>query len=512
MSDTSFPENLISAYLDGELSVEEAAKVQEWIAQHPKYAQLLDEFKQQSLAIKELPAFELDPEFANRVMASPEVAAVDHDKRNAAIVQTDRTIMGLEQWGGAVAAISALAALILVILGLPSLRGLQTNTVGMKAPEGLVQSADSALEGAVESEWDQAADARDDNVDSAAVKLAAEKELESSGLSMPGAGDALRESARSGAVSRAEKGSDGSLAEMDEAKSRGAMKGVGRKSGGRSENRLMGQTPQPRGILKQKLGQSPDSNASPQQPLITQAVDPFNGVNVIQVDMPSGFMQKKLLMQAMKDHQVELPGDGESLTADNGDPTFSGASVYYVLASPSQMSRFILDLSKSSPAVIAMYRLADVNRERVGQYLNFQQLESGADEAADEAADEEADEKADPRIERLKSTGFAVPMETMIVKGGDFIKGTSDDERFFDSRTKKPSAESLDSKVFQGGRSKPLAASPLKFFGKDESDTPRAAQVYLLIVRTRESLESDQTPSVEGENSKAFEGGVRPKK
>ena len=100
----------------------------------------------------------------------------------------------------------------------------------------------------------------------------------------------------------------------------------------------------------------------------------------------------------------------------------------------------------------------------------------------------------------------------MIVKGGDFIKGTSGDERFFDLRTKKPSAESLDSKVFQGGRSKPLAASPLKFFGNDESDTPRAAQVYLLIVRTRESLESDQTPSVEGENSKAFEGGVRPKK
>ena len=508
MSDISFPENLISAYLDGELSAEEAAKVQEWIAQHPKYAQLLDEFKQQSLAIKELPAFELDPEFANRVMASPEVAAVDRDERSAAIVQTDRTITGLEQWGGAVAAISALAALILVILGLPSLGGLQTNTVGMKAPEGLVQSADRALEGAVESEWDQAADARDDNADSAAVKLAAEKELESSGLSMPGAGDALRESARSGVLSRAEKGSDGSLAEMDEAKSRGAMKGVGGKSGERSENRLMGQTPQPRGILKQKLGQSPDSNASPQQPLITQAVDPFNGVNVIQVDIPSGLMQKKLLVQVMNDHQVELPGGGESLTADNGDPTFSGASVYYVLASPSQMSRFILDLSKSSPAVIAMYRLADVNRERVGQYLNLQQLESGADEAADE----EADEEADPRIERLKSTGFAVPMETMIVKGGDFIKGTSGDERFFDLRTKKPSAESLDSKVFQGGRSKPLAASPLKFFGNDESDTPRAAQVYLLIVRTRESLESDQTPSVEGENSKAFEGGVRPKK
>ena len=176
MSDTSFNENLISAYLDGELSPEDAAKVQDLMGQDPKYAQLLDELKQQSSALKQLPAFELDSQFAQRVMDSRGFAAVDRDERKGPVANAARASVGSEHWGGAIAVISALAALLLVVLGLPSLRNLQTDTVAVKAaPDKPAQSTEFAMEGNADAEMAQFDDASDLDVDSAGQKLAGEK-------------------------------------------------------------------------------------------------------------------------------------------------------------------------------------------------------------------------------------------------------------------------------------------------------------------------------------------------
>ena len=122
MSDASFSENLISAYLDGELSPEESVHVERMIEQNPAYAQLLEEFQHQSAAIKQLPKFELDPEFASRVMAHEAFAETGRDKPSTVALSSAQPVesgAGRERWIGAVASIGALAAMILVIMVLP---------------------------------------------------------------------------------------------------------------------------------------------------------------------------------------------------------------------------------------------------------------------------------------------------------------------------------------------------------------------------------------------------------
>ena len=512
MSDTSFNENLISAYLDGELSPEDAAKVQDLMGQDPKYAQLLDELKQQSSALKQLPAFELDSQFAQRVMDSRGFAAVDRDERNGPVAKAARASVGSEHWGGAIAVISALAALLLVVLGLPSLRNLQTDTVAVKAaPDKPAQSTEFAMEGNADAEMAQFDDASDLDVDSAAQKLAGEKEsrpLERLAEEKEAESLFFKDKARSSAVTPAGNESGG-------AKSRDAMKGMGGKGEGRNENQFNSEFPRPGAAGQQGSDQVAASPPLSRQRQITQAADPFSEVNVIQVDMAPGLTQKKLLLQAMKDHQVELPGYGENLTADHSDPNVDAARVYYVLADQAQMSRFALDLSNSSSAVIAMYRIADGNREKVGQYSTYQQMES-------------LNQKAAPPIGRSANNYFAVPMEPVIVKGGDVIKGDFGSvlkqkeqtpmgsghafgSRAEDERRRALNAQ-VESKAEQGGRAKPLASSTPLSFGNDDDLEPRSVQVYLLIVRTQGSLESELAPDTKSGNSKTPEPETRPKK
>ena len=139
MSEASF-ENLISAYMDDELSPGERARAEKLIAEDSSAAELLESLRTQSGRIKALPRFKLADDFADRLMESPAFAdaVASSDDR---IVTTDPTPVGRPlKWSMAAAAIGSLAALIFVTLVMnPSAPTTNTN-LAMKEP------ADSALE------------------------------------------------------------------------------------------------------------------------------------------------------------------------------------------------------------------------------------------------------------------------------------------------------------------------------------------------------------------------------
>ncbi len=159
MSDASF-ENLISAYLDNELGAADRARAERLIAEDAELARLLETMKAQSSQLKSLPRYKLNPEFANRLMAtdafrdafavamrSPHVAA-----GSSGASATPIAIFGKSKnWRTAALAIGALAALILVTLTVntanlfnePTVAGLTPNSkspakrgAGLNAKQG----------------------------------------------------------------------------------------------------------------------------------------------------------------------------------------------------------------------------------------------------------------------------------------------------------------------------------------------------------------------------------------
>ena len=68
MSDASFPEELISAFLDDELSPSERQHVESKLADHPEMRQVLADLQEQSQAIQDLPKYQLGNDFADRLM------------------------------------------------------------------------------------------------------------------------------------------------------------------------------------------------------------------------------------------------------------------------------------------------------------------------------------------------------------------------------------------------------------------------------------------------------------
>lgn len=120
MSKTPHPENLISGYLDNQLTPTERAEVERMLESEPELKVLHDQLQRQSRAVADLPQFRLGDDFANRLMASSqfeEAFGGPSDKLqpgvNAVAVRSNRFVLSA-------AAIAALAAMVLVALFLPT--------------------------------------------------------------------------------------------------------------------------------------------------------------------------------------------------------------------------------------------------------------------------------------------------------------------------------------------------------------------------------------------------------
>ncbi len=103
-------EELLSAYVDEELSADERATIEHWLAQSPEARAKVDDFRRLSAVFAELPRTEVPQEFpvkvlqlAERRMLLPEEAAV-----------LPRRI--LRRWGVAIGVMAATAAGLLLIL------------------------------------------------------------------------------------------------------------------------------------------------------------------------------------------------------------------------------------------------------------------------------------------------------------------------------------------------------------------------------------------------------------
>ena len=79
-----FTDELIRAYLDGELSTEERQRVEQVMEQEPRYRQMFDELKALRESLQTLPSYQLDNDFHTRVLdralnQTPEIdaAAID---------------------------------------------------------------------------------------------------------------------------------------------------------------------------------------------------------------------------------------------------------------------------------------------------------------------------------------------------------------------------------------------------------------------------------------------------
>jgi hypothetical protein len=110
-------DELLSAYLDGELSEAERVRVDQLLAERPDYRQVLEELKEIRGAVKSLPKYALDETFAARVLRRAERemllgGPLSGGKRRATSLRPRRRII---LWR-----LAALAATLLVILAVPA--------------------------------------------------------------------------------------------------------------------------------------------------------------------------------------------------------------------------------------------------------------------------------------------------------------------------------------------------------------------------------------------------------
>ncbi|MEK6248076.1 MAG: hypothetical protein N2C12_07845, partial [Planctomycetales bacterium] len=82
-------EELISAYLDGQLDAEQQQRAEDLIAGDPETAQLLEEFRTVRSSLQSLPKFKLDGAFAQQVLQLAEQAAADDPPETVASVHRD---------------------------------------------------------------------------------------------------------------------------------------------------------------------------------------------------------------------------------------------------------------------------------------------------------------------------------------------------------------------------------------------------------------------------------------
>ncbi len=464
MSDASFSESLISAYLDGELSSEDSARVHRMIQQNPEYAQLLEEFQQQAVALQQLPKFELDTDFASRLMASPSFSPAV-----AALPQKRVTQVGHERWIGAVSAIGALAAAILVILTLPLLDSPSSSPIVAKSDRSgdmvsgdMVKKSGATQQGLTESDLSAA------TVDSAAVPtnsvapMPKEKALASRPGSRPGSlsglsgGDLVADESEKeagtfdedmaddkrelgvgrgfGAGSRGKQGETRrkapALKDKRESSNSDLAQGAGGAGGlARSQmllkEELMEDAESQEGAAEMHFEDHPSGLAGEASDLqVPQMEKRMQSVNVMQVDLPAEFADRERVLELLRKHDIVLPAVDKRANQNLGMVEAGGEAVdiYYILANKVQMTGFAMELSKSSPAVISMYQMD----ERYQQNSD-RQMQTAEGDLSHKKIGGKQDSVAQLRTRGDYSMG--VPMDSIVVKDGGTVYGSSTNAR-----------------------------------------------------------------------------------
>ena len=132
MSDASFNE-LLSAWLDGQLTGSEKARAERLISENPECADLVRQWKLQREQIRDLPRYRLDSEFSERVLAKARLT--DDAGRVSSVLPTAATRSVAQEppsyfaSRSALTAITALAAMLLLTLFTLPNRGLQKKVV-----------------------------------------------------------------------------------------------------------------------------------------------------------------------------------------------------------------------------------------------------------------------------------------------------------------------------------------------------------------------------------------------
>ncbi len=130
-------EELLSAYVDGELSADERATIEHWLEQSPEARAKLGDFRRLSAVFAELPRTEVPQEFpvevlqlAERRMLLPEVAAVSPNR-------------SLHRWGVAIGvSVASAAGLLLILQATIREPNLPPNAVAFRENAALAPPAD----------------------------------------------------------------------------------------------------------------------------------------------------------------------------------------------------------------------------------------------------------------------------------------------------------------------------------------------------------------------------------
>jgi hypothetical protein len=113
-----FPDELLSAYLDGELSPAERAQVERHLATSEPDRVLLSELQSLRSDVAALPPAAISPDFADRVVQAALAEAEKHNPDAAAVSLPPATTRSSRRWviGAAVASAAALAACTLLVI------------------------------------------------------------------------------------------------------------------------------------------------------------------------------------------------------------------------------------------------------------------------------------------------------------------------------------------------------------------------------------------------------------
>ena len=125
-----FSDELISAYLDGELTAQEQVYVEEQLREHADLRRMCDELRALRATLQAMPVAEPPENLAERIlrqaerrMLSDEAAMVDSSFADAAQAPSPagRPRYALRDWRVGVAVVAALAACVLAMLWLPQM-------------------------------------------------------------------------------------------------------------------------------------------------------------------------------------------------------------------------------------------------------------------------------------------------------------------------------------------------------------------------------------------------------
>ena len=111
-------ENLISAYLDNQLSAEERARFEEQLRQDSQLRELTDQLRAQSVQLAALPRYSLEPDFADRLVQDDRAVNFFQAARQGSQVRVNAKSQQLPvrttRWQYAVGTVLAIAALIAI--------------------------------------------------------------------------------------------------------------------------------------------------------------------------------------------------------------------------------------------------------------------------------------------------------------------------------------------------------------------------------------------------------------